>query len=190
MSSRNLLLQCKTSPTWSVLSKPVRAMHNVYHTLVFSSQRSHWTCGPQTEYRAGPIETQVSRSAIERICELGPCLERRKYGKRCAVFESDDIRTVHSQCRTDDFRSIMHQANSSLKALQILARQSQSHSHSSSSAPSPSTSPSSSTLPNLATASEAEISRARIEPMNKLIDILQRNVRVRYELDVADVVHA
>ena len=60
----------------------------------------------------------------------------------------------------------------------------------SNSVPSPSTSPSTSTLPNLATASDAEINRARIETMNKLIGILQRNLRVRYELDVAEVVHA
>ncbi len=45
-------------------------------------------------------------------------------------------------------------------------------------------------MPNLATASETELSRARIETMNKLIKILQRNLRVRYELDVAEVVHA
>ncbi len=56
--------------------------------------------------------------------------------------------------------------------------------------PSPSTSPSTSSLPNPATATEAELNRARIGTMNKLIGILQRNLRVRYELDVAEVVHA
>ncbi|RPD54648.1 hypothetical protein L226DRAFT_535797 [Lentinus tigrinus ALCF2SS1-7] len=89
----------------------------------------------------------------------------------------------------DDFRSAMHQANSAVKALLLLSRQ-HSHSHSNSSVSSPSTSPSTSTLPNPATATEAELNRARIETMNKLIGILQRNLRVRYELDVAEVVHA
>ena len=88
----------------------------------------------------------------------------------------------------DDLRSAMHQASSAVKALLLLSRQP--HGHSSSSIPSPSTSPSTSTLPNPATAPESEISRARIETMNKLIVILQRNLRVRYELDVAEVVHA
>ena len=89
----------------------------------------------------------------------------------------------------DDFRSAMHQANNAIKTLLHLSRQ-HSHNHSTSSIPSPSTSPSTSTLPNPATATEAELNRARIETMNKLIGILQRNLRVRYELDVAEVVHA
>ncbi|TFK88497.1 hypothetical protein K466DRAFT_488810 [Polyporus arcularius HHB13444] len=89
----------------------------------------------------------------------------------------------------DDFRSAMHQANSAIKALLLLSRQ-HPHSHSNSAMPSPSTSPSTSSLPNPATATEAELNRARIGTMNKLIGILQRNLRVRYELDVAEVVHA
>ncbi|KAI0755187.1 Rapamycin-insensitive companion of mTOR, N-term-domain-containing protein [Daedaleopsis nitida] len=90
-----------------------------------------------------------------------------------------------------DFRSAMHQANGAIKALLSLSRQHQhTHSHSNASLPSPSTSPSTSSLPNPATATESELSRARIETMNKLIGILQRNLRVRYELDVAEVVHA
>ncbi|KAH9889877.1 Rapamycin-insensitive companion of mTOR, N-term-domain-containing protein [Cubamyces lactineus] len=89
----------------------------------------------------------------------------------------------------DDFRTAMHQARSAIKALLHLSRQ-YSHSHPSSSAPSPSASPSTSTLPNVLTASEAELNRARIETMARLIGLLQRNLRVRYELDVAEVVHA
>ncbi|KAI0366921.1 hypothetical protein BV20DRAFT_1001539 [Pilatotrama ljubarskyi] len=89
----------------------------------------------------------------------------------------------------DDFRSSMHQANSAIKALVHLSGQ-HPHSHPSSSAPSPSASPSTSTLPNPATATDAELNRARIEHMAKLIGLLQRNLRVRYELDVGEVVHA
>lgn len=90
---------------------------------------------------------------------------------------------------SDDFRTAMHQANSAIKALVLLSRQ-HSYDHPASSAGSPSTSPSISTLPNPATASEVELSRARIENMAKLIGLLQRNVRVKYELDVGEVVHA
>ncbi|KAJ8469790.1 hypothetical protein ONZ51_g8763 [Trametes cubensis] len=89
----------------------------------------------------------------------------------------------------DDFRTAMHQARSAIKALLHLSRQ-YPYSHPGSSAPSPSASPSTSTLPNVLTASEAELNRARIETMARLIGILQRNLRVRYELDVAEVVHA
>ncbi|KAI0822217.1 Rapamycin-insensitive companion of mTOR, N-term-domain-containing protein [Trametes gibbosa] len=93
------------------------------------------------------------------------------------------------QSERDDFRTAMHQANSAIKALVLLSRQ-HSYDHPASSAGSPSTSPSISTLPNPATASEVELSRARIENMAKLIGLLQRNVRVKYELDVGEVVHA
>ncbi len=96
--------------------------------------------------------------------------------------------TLPTPC-SDDFRSAMHQANSAIKSLLLLSRQ-QSYGQSSSSAASPSTSPSTSTLPNPATATDAELSRARIENMAKLIALLQRNLRVRYELDVGEVVHA
>ncbi|KAI0775530.1 Rapamycin-insensitive companion of mTOR, N-term-domain-containing protein [Trametes elegans] len=89
----------------------------------------------------------------------------------------------------DDFRSAMHQANSAIKNLVHLSRH-HSHSHANSAVPSPSTSPSTSTLPNPATATEAELNRARVDTMAKLITILQRNLRVRYELDVGEVVHA
>ncbi|KAI0632054.1 hypothetical protein C8Q77DRAFT_1158732 [Trametes polyzona] len=90
----------------------------------------------------------------------------------------------------DDFRTAMHQANSTIKALLHLSRQNTYNSHPSSSAGSPSTSPSTSTLPNPATASESELNRSRIEHMAKLIGLLQRNLRVKYELDVGEVVHA
>lgn len=103
-------------------------------------------------------------------------------GDRCCNFT---ILTLYA----DDFRSAMHQANGAIKSLLLLSRQ-HSYSHPNSSAASPSTSPSTSTLPNPATATDAELSRARIENMAKLITLLQRNLRVRYELDVGEVVHA
>lgn len=86
---------------------------------------------------------------------------------------------------SDDFHSAMYHANGAIRTLLHLARQ---HEHPS--APSPSTSPSTSTLPNVATATDAELNRARVEAMNKLIGTLQRNLRVRYELEIGEVVRA
>ncbi|CCL99718.1 uncharacterized protein FIBRA_01740 [Fibroporia radiculosa] len=84
----------------------------------------------------------------------------------------------------DDFRSAMQQASSCLRKLVSLSR-----SPHSGISTSPSTSPSSSTsAPENAT--DADLSRARIDTMSQLIDILQRNMRVRYELDVGEVVQA
>ena len=105
------------------------------------------------------------------------------------VFTQPAFCRHEADCRADDFRTAMHQARSAIKALLHLSRQ-YPYSHPGSSAPSPSASPSTSTLPNVLTASEAELNRARIETMARLIGILQRNLRVRYELDVAEVVHA
>ncbi|PIL22333.1 hypothetical protein GSI_15021 [Ganoderma sinense ZZ0214-1] len=79
----------------------------------------------------------------------------------------------------------MYHANGAIRTLLHLSRQ---HEHPSAS--SPSTSPSTSTLPNLATATDAELNRARVEAMNKLIGTLQRNLRVRYELEIGEVVRA
>ncbi|EJF61068.1 hypothetical protein DICSQDRAFT_147513 [Dichomitus squalens LYAD-421 SS1] len=89
----------------------------------------------------------------------------------------------------DDFHSAMHQANSAIRALLHLHRQ-HSYGTQNSSIPSPSTSPSTSTLPNPATATDTELNRARVEAMNRLVGILQRNLRVRYELEVGEVVRA
>lgn len=120
---------------------------------------------------------------------LIPPTQWKEEGAERGVFWSLISFAPYSCANADDFRSAMHQANSAIKALLLLSRQ-HSHNHSGSSIPSPSTSPSTSTLPNPATATETELNRARIETMNKLIGILQRNLRVRYELDVAEVVHA
>lgn len=38
--------------------------------------------------------------------------------------------------------------------------------------------------------SESERNRAQVEMMHRLVDVLQRNVRVCYELDIAEIVHA
>ncbi|KAI0259840.1 Rapamycin-insensitive companion of mTOR, middle domain-containing protein [Gloeopeniophorella convolvens] len=77
----------------------------------------------------------------------------------------------------DDFRSILQQARGYIRTLASLSR----------SGTSPSASPSSSTTPQTASLHEPETIRARVDAMNKLIAVLQKNLRVPYELDVAQV---
>lgn len=45
-------------------------------------------------------------------------------------------------------------------------------------------------MSNMATANNADLERARVEAMTRLVTVLQRNLRVRYELDVEEVVKA
>ncbi|KAH8104684.1 Rapamycin-insensitive companion of mTOR, N-term-domain-containing protein [Cristinia sonorae] len=84
---------------------------------------------------------------------------------------------IHNEDR-DDFRSALQQASTHLKALNSLNRNG-----------SPST-----TLPvsssSTSALTDAELSRARVEAMTQLTGVLQRNLRVRYEVSLADVVQA
>ena len=45
-------------------------------------------------------------------------------------------------------------------------------------------------MPNMAAANSADLEKARVEAMTRLVTVLQRNLRVRYELDVEEVVKA
>ncbi|KAI0346017.1 hypothetical protein BDW22DRAFT_1353679 [Trametopsis cervina] len=79
----------------------------------------------------------------------------------------------------EDFRTALQEAMAHLRALRKLSGPN---------ALSPPTSPSSSdlsTAPN-----DAELHRLRVETMNHLINVLQRNLRVRYELNIPDVIQA
>lgn len=53
---------------------------------------------------------------------------------------------------------------------------------------SPSTSPSTSNISS--TPNDHELDRLRVDTMNHLIAVLQRNLRVRYDLNIPDVVQA
>lgn len=78
----------------------------------------------------------------------------------------------------EDFRTALQRAHKFFVELDLLGR---SRFHQSASAASSSTS-------NDFQSSEAfEIDRNRVEIMNRLIEILQRNLRVRYELKILDV---
>lgn len=80
----------------------------------------------------------------------------------------------------DDFRTILQQASTLIKTLATVDIPSSS----------PTTSPSTSSPPTVDTGNDAEANQVRSEAMTKLIIILQRNLRVRYELDIAQVVKA
>jgi rapamycin-insensitive companion of mTOR len=83
-------------------------------------------------------------------------------------------------CLEDDFRTILQQAWGHVKALLSLSR----------AATSPSASPGAATPPQAISNHDPETTRARIEAMTKLIGLLQRNLRVQYELDVVQVTRA
>src|SRR5712675_196666 len=80
----------------------------------------------------------------------------------------------------DDFRTILQQARGHVKTLISLSR----------TATSPPTSPGSSTSPHTASLHDPETTRTRVDTMTKLITLLQRNLRVQYELDMVQVAHA
>lgn len=82
----------------------------------------------------------------------------------------------------DDFRTALHNTQMHVKTLASLAKLTPAAPAAAVSGSSPTTTPSSSHSP--------EIDRQRIETMTKLIDVLQRNLRVRYELNLAEVVQA
>jgi hypothetical protein len=81
----------------------------------------------------------------------------------------------------EDFKTALHQANMYLNNLLSSGRQPQS----------PTTSvASSSSRQNPLQAEDPELDRTRITYMTKLTAILQRNLRVRYEMNTSEVVRA
>jgi hypothetical protein len=80
----------------------------------------------------------------------------------------------------DDFRTILQQARGHVRTLISLSR----------TVTSPPTSPTSPTAPQITSLHGPETTRARFVAMTKLIGLLQRNLRVQYELDVVQVAHA
>ncbi|KAI0087847.1 Rapamycin-insensitive companion of mTOR, N-term-domain-containing protein [Irpex rosettiformis] len=78
----------------------------------------------------------------------------------------------------EDFRTALQEAMGYLRALHKLA------------GPNPLSPPTSPSSSNLAVPNESELNKLRVETMNSLIKVLQRNLRVRYDLSVPDVVQA
>ena len=77
----------------------------------------------------------------------------------------------------DDFRTALQQASNHVRTLSTLAR---------SGTLSPTSLASTSTTPS--PPNEADLSRPRKDAMNQLITVLQRNLRVRYELSLSEVI--
>ena len=74
----------------------------------------------------------------------------------------------------DDFRTALNQASNCIQTLASVSR--------------PGTSPPTSLITSPANGDDLD--RVRIDTMAKLIRILQRNLRVRYELNVAELVQS
>lgn len=83
-----------------------------------------------------------------------------------------------STALSDDFRTALNQANSYLKSLAATSR------------PSPSTPAMVSSSSTSISPTNSELDKARIDIVNKLVNILQRNLRVRYELSMSELVQA
>ncbi|KAF8890018.1 Rapamycin-insensitive companion of mTOR, N-term-domain-containing protein [Gymnopilus junonius] len=82
----------------------------------------------------------------------------------------------------EDFRTALQNATNCIKDLESIARSEASQSTPSHTGHSPKS--------NMQIAAAFDLNSQRIEVMAKLIDILRRNVRVQYELNFGDVLHA
>jgi hypothetical protein len=103
---------------------------------------------------------------------------RCTYVRRVQVIQMPYI-NLNVRSTVDDFSTALQNATSCLKALVSLSRNV--------SSPAP-TSPSSSSSSNVNT--EEQTAAARIEVMTRLTSILQRNVRVRYEINMGELVQS
>ncbi|KAH0832008.1 Rapamycin-insensitive companion of mTOR, N-term-domain-containing protein [Lanmaoa asiatica] len=121
------------------------------------------------------IEQETSRGKRRRN-GVGPTAKRKFAGQ--APPSTVRFRADSDDRDRDDFRTALNQANSYLKSLVTISR------------------PSSSTLTMISSSSTStgptnfELDKARIDVMNKLVSILQRNLRVRYELSMSELVQA
>ncbi|KAI0917225.1 hypothetical protein AcW1_007525 [Taiwanofungus camphoratus] len=140
----------------------------------------------QVESELDKAKSQIN--SIAKAIEIHMSKGSRKKGKFTGHPLLQSTKWKEDNDAREDFRSAMQQANSCIKSLLSLSRQTAPLQ--SSAALSPSTSPSSSALPNPTSANLVELNRSRIDAMTRLIGVLQRNLRVRYELDIAEVVQA
>jgi len=79
----------------------------------------------------------------------------------------------------EEFRAALQSASTCIKELEALSR---------SSIPQPATSPSSKA--NVPHSSSVEVNAQRVEVLGKLIEILRRQLRVKYELNFSEILHA
>ncbi|KAI6145691.1 Rapamycin-insensitive companion of mTOR, N-term-domain-containing protein [Pisolithus thermaeus] len=119
------------------------------------------------------IEQETSRRKKNAV---GPAAKRKFAGQAPPSTARPRADSTDKDKALDDFRTALSQANSYLKSLTLIP----------SSAPSPS-SPSSTSS---ASHTSSEQDRTRIDIMNKLVALFQRNLRVRYEITTAALVQA
>ncbi|KIJ64502.1 hypothetical protein HYDPIDRAFT_175469 [Hydnomerulius pinastri MD-312] len=122
------------------------------------------------------IELETSRGK-RRKNGVGPATKRKFAGQTPPT--NVRFRADSDDRDRDDFRTALNQASAYIKSLGSLAR--------------PSASPpvavsSSSSDTTASTSSDQD--KARIDVMNKFVVLLQRNLRVRYEISIADLVQA
>ncbi|KAF9221011.1 hypothetical protein BS17DRAFT_786363, partial [Gyrodon lividus] len=121
------------------------------------------------------IEQETSRGK-RRKNGLGPTTKRKFAGQ--APPATVRFRSDSDDRDRDDSRTALNQANSYIKSLVSLAR----------SSVSPPPAPLSSS--NVTGSANSDQDRARIDMMNKFVSLLQRNLRVRYEINVSELVQA
>lgn len=118
------------------------------------------------------IELETSRRKKHAV---GPAAKRKFAGQappstvRLRADSSDKDKAL------DDFRTALSQANSYLKSLTLVSS---------------TQSPSSPSSTSSASHSSSEQDRTRVDIMNKLVALFQRNLRVRYEITTAALVQA
>jgi len=89
-----------------------------------------------------------------------------------------DLTNMHA-LGGEEFRAALQSASTCIKELEALSR---------SSIPQPATSPSSKA--NVPHSSSVEVNAQRVEVLGKLIEILRRQLRVKYELNFNEILHA
>ncbi|KAG1808998.1 Rapamycin-insensitive companion of mTOR, N-term-domain-containing protein [Suillus variegatus] len=134
----------------------------------------------ELEMATGEIESLTRKIELEtsrgRRRKNGVPVNRRKFAGQAPPV-GVRFRADSDDRDRDDFRTALAQANSCIKSLSSLSRPITS--------PPPASSPSS-TSSN----SAADNDRSRIDIMNRFVCILQRSLRVRYEVNLPEVVQA
>ncbi|KAH7885334.1 Rapamycin-insensitive companion of mTOR, N-term-domain-containing protein [Phlebopus sp. FC_14] len=123
------------------------------------------------------IELETSRGKRRKIV-VGPTSKRKFAGQAPPTSVRSRADSVDTE--RDDFRTALNQANSYIKSLSLHARPVTS----SPAAGSPSSSS------NAAASTSSDHDKARIGIMNKFVALLQRNVRVCYEINISELVQA
>ncbi|CAA7271328.1 unnamed protein product [Cyclocybe aegerita] len=120
-------------------------------------------------------------SAITKRIEMQTSRNRAK----ASAVAGKKVRPVNGSTdeKGEDFRTALSNAITALKELKSL-------SHSETSPPLPSAPSAKPNNSNFQSGAAVELNGQRIDAMSKLIEILRRHVRVKYELDFNDVLHA